>query len=78
MELKPHAGKDLPMFEETMRKFENLEFMRDRKDATVLVGWYQNLSGELFHYDGSIWDNVPGERVQELEFLGGNETKRGS
>lgn len=33
-------------------------------------GWYQNRSGKLFHYDGVVWDEVPNERMEELEFLG--------
>ena len=38
--------------------------------AEVSEGWYQNASGELFHYDGVVWDNVPAEKLSELEFLG--------
>lgn len=34
------------------------------------AGWYQNSKGDLFHYDGTIWDNVPEERIQQLEYLG--------
>lgn len=36
----------------------------------VAVGWYQNSNGDLFHYDGVIWDNVPNERAEDLEYLG--------
>jgi len=53
------------------------EFLRDNKDTMskmkeieVVVGWYQNSKGDLFHYDGTIWDNVPGDKLQDLEFLG--------
>ena len=33
------------------------------------AGWYQSASGELYHYDGIIWDEVPA-RGLKLEFLG--------
>lgn len=33
------------------------------------IGWYQGADGELYHYDGVIWDEVPGREVK-LEFLG--------
>ncbi len=53
------------------------EFLRDNKDTMsrmkeieVVVGWYQNSKGDLFHYDGTIWDNVPSDKLQDLEFLG--------
>ena len=34
------------------------------------AGWYQNPKGELFHFDGVVWDVVPEERTAELEYLG--------
>jgi hypothetical protein len=53
------------------------EFLRDNKDTMsrmkeieVVVGWYQNSKGDLFHYDGTIWDSVPSDKLQDLEFLG--------
>lgn len=52
------------------------EFMRKEKlitkmiDAFVKKGWYQNSAGDLYHYDGVVWDNVPQEKTEELEFLG--------
>lgn len=33
-------------------------------------GWYQDLKGNLYKYDGVVWDNVPGLETGELEFLG--------
>ena len=46
-------------------RLRNLEFT-----AELSEGWYQNLKGELFHYDGLIWDVVPREKITELEYLG--------
>jgi len=52
------------------------KFLTDTVDEkpkrSVKNGWYQNLRGELFHYNGDVWDRgVPAERDEELEFLGG-------
>lgn len=33
------------------------------------AGWYQSAAGELYHYDGIIWDEVPPSGLK-LEFLG--------
>jgi hypothetical protein len=69
------VGIGIPIFEETMKKFENLSFMRDSygrwQNHEASAGWYQNSSGDLFHYDGVVWDTVPSESVRNLEFLGG-------
>lgn len=50
------------------------EFLRDGigrwKEREVSAGWYQNSKGDLYHYDGTVWDKVPEQKVQELEFLG--------
>ncbi len=76
MDKKPHRGIDIPIFEETMKKFENLEFLRDDKGRwhqvmkTVSPGWYQNSNGDLYHYDGVVWDEVPKEQPEKLEYLG--------
>lgn len=69
-----------PIYEDLKKKYESQdswpEFMRDNKGRftetlkTANAGWYQNSKGELFHYDGTIWDNVPEERLQTLEYLG--------
>ena len=34
------------------------------------AGWYQDLEGNLYKYDGVIWDVVPSKQLPELEFLG--------
>jgi hypothetical protein len=41
-----------------------------RQQKDLLAGWYQNLATELFYYDGVIWDKIPNERINELEYLG--------
>ncbi len=50
------------------------DFLKDPFEAQgeveTVIGWYQNSKGDLFHYDGTIWDNVPNEKLQELEYLG--------
>jgi hypothetical protein len=46
-------------------RLSNLTFTAD-----LSKGWYQNLKGELYHYDGVIWDVVPKERLTDLEYLG--------
>lgn len=33
-------------------------------------GWYQDLKGNLYKYDGVVWDVVPENKPDELEFLG--------
>lgn len=39
--------------------------------ATSLIrkGWYQNSVGVLYHYDGVNWDDVPIEKISDLEYL---------
>lgn len=60
--------KALAWSEEQRQKgdLEKLKFM----DPNTTPGWYQNLKGELFHYDGVIWDTVPNEKIKDLEYLG--------
>ena len=62
------------IFDDVLKDYENLDFLRDEKGrfqyGIVDVGWYQNSSGDLHHYDGTVWDVVPQQRVQDLEFLG--------
>jgi hypothetical protein len=74
MDRKPHRGVDLPVFEETIKAYRNLEFLRDDKgrwiELDVKAGWYQDGQGNLYQYDGVIWDEVPKERVEKLEYLG--------
>ena len=49
-------------------EMEELKFMNPGVDFGS--GWYQNRKGELFHYDGVVWDVVPAESIKELEYLG--------
>jgi len=52
------------------------DFLRDDKGRwaentkTAMRGWYQNSAGDLYHYDGVVWDDIPSEKIEELEFLG--------
>jgi hypothetical protein len=69
--------KDAPIFEETIKAYQNLEFLRDDKgrwigfpDLGPKAGWYQDVQGTLYRYDGVIWDEVPKGRVESLEYLG--------
>lgn len=69
-----------PVYDKIVEEFgENLpEFLKDTKrdskgrwtDLEIAQGWYQNVSGDLFHYDGVVWDSVPAESIKDLEFLG--------
>lgn len=34
------------------------------------MGWYQDVDGNLYKYDGVVWDVVPRKEAGELEFLG--------
>lgn len=74
--MKPtgHRGIDInaPIFEKAVQEYMNLQFVRDDKGrfTDVAEGWYQNTSGVLYHYDGTIWDSVPNEAIRDLEYLG--------
>jgi hypothetical protein len=74
MDRKTHRGVDLPIYKEIVEKYQNLEFLRDDKgrwnQVVAKTGWYQNSDGDLYHYDGVIWDEVPKERIEKLEYLG--------
>jgi hypothetical protein len=74
MDMKSHRGVDLPVFQETLKQYENLSFLRDDKGRWITeipeTGWYQDRAGKLYKYDGVIWDEVPEVRVSELEYLG--------
>ena len=66
-----------PIYNDLKKKYEEQanwpEFMKDEKERftqPVNQGWYQNSRGELFHYDGIIWDNVPEDQLKTLEYLG--------
>lgn len=53
---------------------EALDFLRDDRGRWLGIklpaGWYQNSRGELFKYDGVVWDKVPSEKLENLEHLG--------
>lgn len=69
-----------PIYDEIIRRMGiegNLpDFLRDdatitgRAEELVEKGWYQNSRGDLYYYDGIVWDNIPSEKIMELEFLG--------
>ncbi len=40
------------------------------KDQDKGSGWYQDAEGNLYHFDGSVWDVVPEEVTKRLEYLG--------
>lgn len=65
---------NLPIFDELLAKYESLSFLRDDKGRWTPeipeAGWYQNGEGQLFHYDGVVWDEVPEVRISDLEYLG--------
>lgn len=69
-----------PIFDMLVKEMKSIDdaelpkFLRDESgrwaEAEVLKGWYQNSRGDLYHYDGVIWDEVPNEQIKDLEFLG--------
>jgi len=67
-------NKDAPIFEETIKAYRNLGMLRDDTgrwiEHDLKAGWYQDGGGNLYRYDGVIWDEVPKERVEKLEYLG--------
>lgn len=74
----PHRGIDIPpvpkLENKALEDFQNLEFLRDDKGRWTQVvakeGWYQDRNGNLYQYDGVIWDEVPSARIEDLEYLG--------
>jgi hypothetical protein len=40
------------------------------EDQVTRAGWHQNAKGKLFHFDGVVWDEVPEEQINKLEYLG--------
>ena len=72
--------ENTPIFDSVLREFKFdyegalPDFLKDgwegyEVEQKQLEGWYQNSAGDLFHYDGVVWDVVP-ESVKDLEFLG--------
>jgi hypothetical protein len=74
MDRKSHKDVSLPIFEETMRSLDRLSIRRDDlgrwTDGINKAGWYQDKSGNLYQYDGVVWDEVPKDKVSDLEYLG--------
>lgn len=44
--------------------------VKPNRFAEYETGWYQDLEGNLYMYDGVVWDVVPRKEAGELEFLG--------
>ena len=72
------ALEGTPIYDKLVEKYQLdglPEFLKE-DERTVkeakkhMKGWYQNSKGDLFHYDGIVWDDVPGESIKDLEFLG--------
>jgi len=70
-----------PIFDELVEKFQKEEeklpdFLKEEQNRDLSgrwveanQGWYQNSAGDLFHYDGVVWDVVP-DSIKKLEYLG--------
>lgn len=44
---------------------------RDEKGRwSFKAGWYQDIDGRLYKYDGVVWDVVPEVPAASLEYLG--------
>lgn len=41
-----------------------------KTETTDAPGWYQDVEGNLYKYDGVVWDVVPEKSAGKLEFLG--------
>lgn len=80
MKQVPHRGVDLnrlPIYNQVLNQYDHLKILRDEKGRwiegipeEVRQGWYQNKKGDLYHYDGVVWDKVPEEQIKSLEYLG--------
>lgn len=62
-----------PIYDKLLEKYEQEMglpyFLKDKKIEGPLKGWYQNSVGVLYRYDGTNWDNVPVEKISDLEYL---------
>ena len=47
-----------------------MERVEEVKDQRTEDGWYQDKAGRLYHFDGNVWDVIPEEVIQGLEYLG--------
>lgn len=67
-----HENMDGPELEQELPEFLTRDEHLTRKAMKLMSkGWYQDSVGELYHYDGVVWDNVPKVKIDDLEFLGG-------
>jgi hypothetical protein len=74
--LKVEAG-DLMIDKDSIEKlgYELDTIIANRKEKAMTgldipAGWYQNIKGSLYHYDGVVWDEVPDWDIKQLEYLG--------
>jgi hypothetical protein len=44
--------------------------VQSMKNQDLGIGWYQDGSGDLYHFDGKVWDAVPERFTKGLEYLG--------
>jgi len=55
-------------------KLDYLDLKKSMQSSVIVegvrVGWYQDVAGSLYHYDGVIWDVVPATEISRLEYLG--------
>lgn len=64
---------DIDRINEVKFDMEELyKFARDQESKFVELtsGWYQSPRGDLFKYDGVVWDKVPDCALKSLEYLG--------
>jgi hypothetical protein len=71
------SGDQLVMFKKWLEKVEaeggeEFQFISEmtKNKGFYKAGWYQDKEGKLYHYDGVLWDEVPEEKVVNLEHLG--------
>lgn len=55
----------------TLKFFEDVEDPRAVKHEEIKPGWYQDIDGYLYLYDGVVWDEVPPMPIKDLEYLSG-------
>jgi len=74
--LKVKAG-DVMIDKDNIEKlgYELDTIIANRKEKAMTgldipAGWYQNIKGSLYHYDGVVWDEVPDWDIKQLEYLG--------
>lgn len=68
---RAHEDAGGPELEPELPEFLKEEYLTRKAMKLMGKGWYQDSVGELYHYDGVVWDNVPKVKIDDLEFLGG-------